>query len=62
MLARTESGALIAHMQNVELILANDERWSGVIGYNAFSSKIMRLRAAPYGGVPGSGATSTTCA
>ncbi|QKL07897.1 toprim domain-containing protein [Pseudomonas putida] len=53
MLARTESGALIAHMQNVELILANDERWSGVIGYNAFSSKIMRLRAAPYGGVPG---------
>ncbi|WP_095162651.1 VapE domain-containing protein [Pseudomonas sp. Irchel 3F5] len=53
MLARSESGALIAHMQNVELILSNDERWAGVIGYSAFSSKIVKLRAAPYGGEPG---------
>ncbi|ORT73150.1 VapE domain-containing protein [Pseudomonas mosselii] len=53
MLARTESGALIAHMQNVELILSNDERWAGVIGYSSFSSKIVKLRAAPYGGEPG---------
>ncbi|KDO00823.1 VapE domain-containing protein [Pseudomonas donghuensis] len=53
MLARSESGALIAHMQNVELILSNDERWTGVIGYSAFSSKIVKLRAAPYGGEPG---------
>ncbi|WKY26988.1 VapE domain-containing protein [Pseudomonas donghuensis] len=53
MLARSESGALIAHMQNVELILSNDERWVGVIGYSAFSSKIVKLRAAPYGGEPG---------
>ncbi|WP_095196943.1 VapE domain-containing protein [Pseudomonas sp. Irchel 3A7] len=49
-LARSESGALIAHMQNVELILGNDERWAGVIGYSVFSSKIIKLRAAPYGG------------
>ncbi|WP_162094745.1 VapE domain-containing protein [Pseudomonas chlororaphis] len=49
-LARTENGSLIAHMQNVELILGNDERWSGVIGFSAFSSKIVKLRAAPYGG------------
>ncbi|MET3052086.1 VapE domain-containing protein [Pseudomonas alkylphenolica] len=53
MLARSESGALIAHMQNVELILSNDERWAGVIGYSAFSSKLVKLRAAPYGGEPG---------
>lgn len=49
-LARSESGALIAHMQNVELILGNDERWAGVIGFSVFSSKIIKLRAAPYGG------------
>lgn len=49
-LARTESGMLIAHMQNVELILANDERWAGVIGFSSFSSKIVKLRVAPYGG------------
>ncbi|MGS0737986.1 VapE domain-containing protein [Pseudomonas sp. GG8] len=49
-LARTENGALIAHMQNVELILGNDERWAGVISFSAFSSKIVKLRAAPYGG------------
>lgn len=49
-LARSESGALIAHMQNVELILGHDERWGGVIGFCTFSSKIIKLRAAPYGG------------
>lgn len=49
-LARSENGSLIAHMQNVELILGNDERWAGVIGFSAFSSKIVKLRAAPYGG------------
>jgi putative DNA primase/helicase len=52
-LARSESGTLIAHMQNVELILAHDERWAGVISYCAFSSKIVKLRAAPYGGGTG---------
>ncbi|WP_085630742.1 VapE domain-containing protein [Pseudomonas sp. R16(2017)] len=53
LLARGDSGALIAHMQNVELILANDERWAGVISFSAFSSKIVKLRAAPYGGGTG---------
>ncbi|MBW3503380.1 VapE domain-containing protein [Pseudomonas sp. NKUCC02_KPG] len=52
-LARTENGSLIAHMQNVELILGNDERWAGVIGFSSFSSKVMKLRAAPYGGKTG---------
>jgi putative DNA primase/helicase len=37
-------------MSNVELILGNDERWKGVISYSAFSSKIVKLRSAPYGG------------
>lgn len=49
-LSRSENGSLIAHMHNVELILGNDERWAGVIGYSSFSSKIVKLRAAPYGG------------
>ncbi len=52
-LARSDSGALIAHMQNVELILSNDPRWAGVISFSAFSSKIVKLRAAPYGGGTG---------
>ncbi|MNF64178.1 Virulence-associated protein E [compost metagenome] len=52
-LARTENGSLIAHMQNVELILGNDERWAGVIGYSVFSSKIVKLRSAPFGGGAG---------
>ena len=52
-LARTENGSLIAHMQNVELILGNDERWSGVIAFSAFSSKIVKLRTPPYGGGTG---------
>jgi putative DNA primase/helicase len=53
LLARSDSGALIAHMQNVELILANDPRWAGVISFSAFSSKIVKLRTAPYGGGTG---------
>ncbi|MGO2203916.1 VapE domain-containing protein [Pseudomonas helleri] len=52
-LARTENGSLIAHMQNVELILGNDERWTGVITFSAFSSKIVKLRTPPYGGGTG---------
>ena len=52
-LARTENGSLIAHMQNVELILGNDERWAGVIAFSAFSSKIVKLRTPPYGGGTG---------
>lgn len=52
-LARTENGSLIAHLQNVELILGNDERWAGVIAFSAFSSKIVKLRTPPYGGGTG---------
>ncbi|BAP44750.1 DNA primase domain-containing protein [Pseudomonas sp. StFLB209] len=52
-LARSENGNLIPHMQNVELVLGNDERWGGVINYCEFSSKIIKLRAATYGGGTG---------
>lgn len=52
-LARSDSGMLIAHMQNVELILSNDERWAGVIGFCSFSAKIVKLRVPPYGGDTG---------
>lgn len=52
-LARSDSGSLIAHMQNIELILSNDERWAGVINYCTFSAKIVKLRSAPYGGGTG---------
>ncbi|WP_249934964.1 VapE domain-containing protein [Azotobacter chroococcum] len=52
-LQRSESGALIAHAFNVALILGNDERWAGVIGYNAFSSKIVKRRSPPYGSETG---------
>ncbi len=52
-LARASNGVLIPHMQNVELILGNDERWAGVIGFCTFSSKIVKLRTAPYGGGTG---------
>lgn len=61
LLARSESGALIAHMQNVELILANDERWAGVISYSAFSSKIVKLRAALMAAARAIGPTSMIC-
>ena len=53
LLYRTNSGGLMAHMINVSLILGNDERWGGVIGFNQFSSKTMKLRTPPYGGQPG---------
>lgn len=44
---------LISHMRNVALILENDERWVGVLGYDEFSGKCMKLRTPPYGGSPG---------
>ncbi|SDJ60652.1 VapE domain-containing protein [Pseudomonas indica] len=53
LLLRTSNGALCAHMINVSLILGNDERWKGVLGYNTFSSKTMALRTPPFGGQPG---------
>lgn len=48
-----EKGGLIAHPFNVALILGNDRRWTGVVAYDSFSSKIRKMRTPPYGGKPG---------
>lgn len=53
LLRRTSNGGLVSHMINVAMILGNDERWEGVLGFNRFSGKTMKLRTAPYGGEPG---------
>ncbi|MED5608506.1 VapE domain-containing protein [Pseudomonas sp. JH-2] len=53
LLRRSQSGGLSGHMINVSLILGNDERWAGVLGFDQFSSKTVKLRTPPYGGEPG---------
>lgn len=53
LLRRTQNGGLSGHMINVSLILGNDERWDGVLGFDQFSSKTVKLRTPPYGGEPG---------
>ena len=60
-LLRIKGGGLAAHMVNISLILQNDERWHGVLGYDEFSAKTMKLRTPPYGGGTGSGQIWTTC-
>lgn len=52
-LQRSDTGALIAHTYNVQLILGNDERWAGVIARDEFSVKIMKRKATPFGGLAG---------
>lgn len=53
LLYRTQSGGLSGHMINVSLILGNDECWKGVLGFDQFSSKTVKLKTPPYGGEPG---------
>ena len=41
-------------LSNVELILARDERWAGVIGFDSFASRLVKRKAPPYEyGAPG---------
>lgn len=47
-LRRNEKGKLIASLANVRTILANDERWDGVLGYCEFSYRLMLRRAPPF--------------
>lgn len=49
----TAKGAILAHPFNVGLILGNDARWKGVIAFDAFASKIIKQRTAPFGGRAG---------
>lgn len=52
-LHRTNTGALVPHVVNVAMVLANDERWAGVIAEDIFSSKTIKRRTTPYGGQAG---------
>ncbi|HCA25242.1 MAG TPA: conjugal transfer protein TraC [Pseudomonas sp.] len=52
-LHRSNTGALVAHVVNVSLILSNDPRWQDVIAEDIFSSKTVKRRATPYGGQAG---------
>lgn len=49
-LRRTERGALKPDLDNVIDILANSERWAGVLAFEQFSQKIRKLKAPPFEG------------
>jgi predicted P-loop ATPase len=49
-LLRTDTGGVIGNHANAYLILANDERWHGVLAYNEFSQRIVKRRPPPYEG------------
>lgn len=46
-LLKTEKGAVKSCSYNVRLILENDPRWEGVLGYCEFSYQVMKLRDPP---------------
>ncbi|SED26964.1 conjugal transfer protein TraC [Pseudomonas marginalis] len=52
-LLRSAKGGILAHPYNVGLILGNDSRWSGVIAWDSFASKIIKARTPPFGGSAG---------
>ena len=44
----TQSGALLSTLANVTMILRRDERWAGVLGFNAFSNQEVKLKPPPF--------------
>ncbi|GAB3099792.1 hypothetical protein G8770_03650 [Aestuariicella hydrocarbonica] len=44
----TDTGNIKADIANAKLVLVNDERWAGVLGYCDFSYRIMKLRKPPF--------------
>lgn len=46
-LTRTGAGAIKPDLYNVTLVLENDRRWRGVLGYCDFSYRIVKRRAPP---------------
>jgi predicted P-loop ATPase len=40
--------SIIPSLRNLKLILKHDEQWQGVLGYNEFSRKIVKLKKPPY--------------
>ncbi|RKP46671.1 VapE domain-containing protein [Pararobbsia silviterrae] len=49
-LQRTDKGALLPNPVNVFTILLNDARWEGVLAFEEFSNRVMKLRPPPYFG------------
>lgn len=46
-LAKSDKGAVMAHLANVLLILAHDPPVAGMVGYNEFTSEHLMMRAPP---------------
>ena len=44
---RTKEGGVKGNVKNVHLVLANDERWRGVLQYCAFSYRITKVKVPP---------------
>lgn len=49
----SQAGKLMPHAANLELILLNDPRWQGVLGYCEFSYRIVFRKAPPIASAPG---------
>ena len=47
-LIENQRGGLKSNLSNLELILANDPAWKGVLGYNQFENQIYKLKPPPY--------------
>ncbi|WP_137719336.1 VapE domain-containing protein [Methylobacillus flagellatus] len=43
-----KKGDMVACLANVYDILANDSRWAGVLAYDEFSQRVMKLKPPPY--------------
>ncbi|MGN7985156.1 VapE domain-containing protein [Burkholderia sp. 22313] len=49
-LRRTNSGALLPTVDNVFAILSNDPKWEGVLGFELFALRIVKLKPPPFPG------------
>jgi len=49
-LQRSEKGAALPSLANIEQILREDSRWSGVLGFDTMAYQISKRRAPPYAG------------
>ncbi|RQR37841.1 VapE domain-containing protein [Burkholderia sp. Bp9142] len=49
-LRRTNSGALLPTVDNIFAILANDPKWDGVLGFELFALRIVKLKPPPFPG------------
>lgn len=49
-LRRTNSGALLPTVDNIFAILSNDLKWDGVLGFELFALRIVKLKPPPFPG------------